>query len=225
MVRYLFDIPVQLDRAAVIQALRLDKRRESVPDADTLIHRVLPLIRAKAVLRECRVDERGDKGIALSGVSFSSRVLSRKVGPGERLFVYVITIGPDLERKAQSGESLLDQYYLECLGDMALLSARQRMKEGLEKEYGIRNLANLSPGSLEEWPVTEQTPLFLLMGEGPAKIGVRLSESMLMIPRKSLSGVYFSAEEGFSSCQLCPRADCIGRKAPYDESLKSRILD
>jgi len=47
---------------------------------------------------------------------------------------------------------------------------------------------------------------------------VRLTESLLMIPRKSASGIYFPTEVSFSSCQLCPRERCDNRKAGYDEA-------
>jgi hypothetical protein len=44
---------------------------------------------------------------------------------------------------------------------------------------------------------------------------VRLTESMLMIPRKSVSGIFFPSEEGFVACQLCERENCPSRKAPF----------
>ena len=50
-------------------------------------------------------------------------------------------------------------------------------------------------------------------------IGVTLSESFLMIPIKSVSGILFPKEIRFESCQLCPREKCAGRRAPYEESL------
>jgi len=48
---------------------------------------------------------------------------------------------------------------------------------------------------------------------------VRLNESLLMTPSKSLSGIYFPTEIPFYSCQLCPRKKCPSRKANYDERL------
>ena len=50
-------------------------------------------------------------------------------------------------------------------------------------------------------------------------IGVRLTDSFVMLPMKSVSGVYFPTEHTFASCQLCPRDDCPGRSAPYDPKL------
>jgi hypothetical protein len=38
-----------------------------------------------------------------------------------------------------------------------------------------------------------------------------------VLPRKSVSGIYFPTEVSFFSCQLCPRERCEGRKARYDK--------
>lgn len=39
-----------------------------------------------------------------------------------------------------------------------------------------------------DWPLTQQQPLFTLLGDPEASIGVQLTDSLLMIPNKSLSG-------------------------------------
>jgi len=41
-----------------------------------------------------------------------------------------------------------------------------------------------------------------------------------MIPKKSISGIYFPTEVLFYSCQLCPRKGCKERKAPCDRNLE-----
>ena len=83
-------------------------------------------------------------------------------------------------------------------------------------------LSRMNPGSLPDWPLSEQKPLFAVLGEGPAKIGVQLKDSFLMVPVKTVSGIFFPAEEKFESCQLCPREKCPGRRAPYDPELYDR---
>jgi len=45
---------------------------------------------------------------------------------------------------------------------------------------------------------------------------VILTESFLMMPRKSSSGIFFPTETPFFACQLCPREGCPARKAAYD---------
>ncbi len=74
-------------------------------------------------------------------------------------------------------------------------------------------------GAGDDWPITQQKELFSLFG-GREKveelIGVRLTDSFLMVPIKSVSGIFFPTEIRFESCQICPREQCIGRRAAYD---------
>jgi predicted transcriptional regulator len=77
----------------------------------------------------------------------------------------------------------------------------------------------MSPGSLADWPIQAQRPLFALFDGAEARIEVRLKDSLLMVPSKSVSGIRFPTEQTFASCQLCPRADCPSRQAPYDPEL------
>ena len=77
----------------------------------------------------------------------------------------------------------------------------------------------MGPGSLEEWPITQQRLLFDAMDGLDRQIGVKLTDSFLMVPVKSISGIRFPSKNRFESCQLCPRKNCIGRRAPYDQDL------
>ena len=99
---------------------------------------------------------------------------------------------------------------------IALEQAAAWLAGYLEARYGVGGLSNLSPGSLVDWPITEQPKLFSIFGDTERLIGVRLTDSMLMVPRKSISGILFPSEEGFVACQLCDRENCQGRKAPYN---------
>jgi len=47
-----------------------------------------------------------------------------------------------------------------------------------------------------------------------ALIGVRLTDSMLMIPTMSESGIVFPTETEFASCQVSHREACPRRRAP-----------
>jgi hypothetical protein len=80
----------------------------------------------------------------------------------------------------------------------------------------------MDPGSLEDWPITEQPKLFSIFGDTERLIGVRLTDRLLMVPRKSISGIFFPSEEGFSSCQLCEREKCPSRRTPFDPTLAAK---
>ena len=101
------------------------------------------------------------------------------------------------------------------MANIALEQAAGLLASRLETRYGLSPLSSMSPGSLEDWPITEQPKLFAIFGDTKTLIGVRLTDSMLMIPRKSISGILFPSEESFVACQLCDRPHCQGRKAPF----------
>ena len=64
--------------------------------------------------------------------------------------------------------------------------------------------------------------MFELLGDKAGEIGVRLTNSFLMIPNKSVSGMYFPTEWDYDNCRLCPRDACPSRQAPYDRNLYER---
>jgi hypothetical protein len=104
-------------------------------------------------------------------------------------------------------------------GNLAVVAARKYLEDHIKQRFGFNRLSSISPGSLNEWPIGEQKKLFSILGDVEGWIGVSLNESCLMVPRKSISGVFFPTKIPFLSCQLCPRERCPGRQAPYDKNL------
>ena len=86
-------------------------------------------------------------------------------------------------------------------------------------KYAINGLSSMSPGSLSDWPIEEQKPLFSILGDVETAIGVTLTENFLMVPTKSISGIYFPTDLPFYNCQLCSRKNCDSRKARFDKTL------
>jgi hypothetical protein len=214
------NISIKLSPEKVIKELRLNKGRYSSSDIQELIETAESLICPKACYEVVYISEKGKDEVKIDGVTFSSRVLRKNLDEVERIFPYIITIGKPLEDKASSFNDLLKQYYLETMGDMALGLIEKYLEKHLKKHYGLEKLSSMSPGSLEDWPITEQRPLFSLFRAEKDPIGVKLTEHMLMIPRKSISGIYFPTEVTFFSCQLCQRERCPARTAPYDENIR-----
>ncbi len=65
-------------------------------------------------------------------------------------------------------------------------------------------------------PIEQQRGLFALLGDVEQAIGVRLTESFLMIPNKTTSGILFPTEADFRSCEVCHRENCPARHAPFN---------
>jgi hypothetical protein len=119
----------------------------------------------------------------------------------------------------QAKDDLLEKYYAEEISQMALLAAGDTLLSHLQETYQLGKTSSMNPGSLEDWPITAQTSLFKLLGNPEQAIGVKLLDSMLMIPNQTVSGIYFVSDSDFSNCELCPRENCSHRQDPYDQNL------
>jgi hypothetical protein len=188
-------------------------------EARDLLDRSIPLIHARAAYGTAYVDHVGDDGVKIEGRWFKSRVLVKNLENVGRVFPFLLTIGAALDDRVASSADMLEKYYLDEIGNMALRRARERFEAHLRERFALEKIACMSPGSLNDWPLEEQRPLFDLLDEARKSLEMRLTASCLMLPRKSLSGIYFPSETTFFSCQLCPRDDCEGRKAAYSEKL------
>ena len=211
-------IPFTLDPVEIAVQLRFDPVRAGFDNLDELIGLAQGLIHPRAIYEVAFTGAKAEGTVEVAGVMFESSILRKNLDGANKVFPYIITVGPELERAASAQGDLLKQYYLEEMANMALESAAGWLGGQIEARYGVTGLANMSPGSLEDWPITEQTKLFSIFGDTEGAIGVRLTDSMLMLPRKSISGILFPSEEGFVACQLCERERCPGRKAAFDIS-------
>lgn len=216
----LADIPVSIDPVRVRRALRIRAGESGDAVVRDLLARARPLIRARALFRDAFIDRREDAEIEIEGLVFQSRVLRRNLDNKERVFPYLVTVGEEMEKAASKEDDLFRQYALEMIADLSLESAAAGLEADIRERFGIDKLSAMNPGSLEDWPIEQQKPLFRLLGDTEKRLGVRLSDSLLMIPRKSVSGFLFPVEESFSSCRLCPRPHCHGRRAGYDPALR-----
>jgi hypothetical protein len=209
-------IPVNLDLGEIKRRLHMEKRGDW-SHVQTLIDEARRLISAKAVYKVCYIQSKCEEAITIDGTSLRSRVLRKNLNNVERIFPYVVTIGKKIEEKARAGSDLLTKYYLDIIENVALTATRKYLKDQLRFRYALDGMSYMSPGSLKDWPIEEQSPLFSILGDVEASIGVKLNESFVMIPNKSLSGIYFPTEIPFYSCQLCPRETCPTRRSPYNK--------
>lgn len=177
-----------------------------------------PALQPKAAFRVSYVEKKEEDAVVIGGILFRSKVLARNLDGIGRVFPYVVTMGTDLDRVIERTEDLLERYLLDEIGNLGIREARRHLETHLRRKFALEKISFMAPGSLEDWPIQEQTGLFSLMGDVESAVGVRLTDSLLMVPRKSVSGIYFPSEVTFFSCQLCPRENCEGRKAKYDEA-------
>jgi hypothetical protein len=211
-------IPVTLDFDVLTKRFHLERTGE-FERFNKLFEDAKTLIDAKAVYKTSYIDEKLNDAVDIEGTRFKSKVLRKNLSEVGRVFAYVVTIGAKLDEMAEECDDLLEKHFLDSLGNSALVKARKYLQDELQSRFALDSLSYMSPGSLEDWPIEAQPSLFSLLGDVEATIGVKLNESLLMIPRKSVSGIFFSTNVSFQSCQLCPRENCQGRRAKYSEKL------
>ena len=216
------NVPIILE---VDDVMRLLRRQEAMrPTVEELLEQVRPIMRPKGVYKDSYIDDRGDDWVIVDGIEFTSRVLRINLDKTHRIFPYVVTCGRELDEVEIPADDLMKAFCMDMIKQAALAAARVYVLDHMSREFALGQTSRMGPGSLEDWPLTQQKPLFSLLGDVESMIGVRLTGDCLMLPVKSSSGVCFPTEVKFESCQLCPRERCPGRRAPYDPALKDRYL-
>ena len=209
---------LDVDRVLTFSGLHRGNRRiETI--IQELIDTVLPIARPKALYRVAYVEKRKGDSVYIDGVPFTSRVLRVNLEAVERVFPYAATCGAELDRIHFSAKDYVKQYYLDGIKELALRSATRHLTQHLQQTNALKQISRMNPGSLEDWPLSQQKALFALLGDVPARIGIALTKHCVMTPIKSVSGIYFPTQIRFESCQLCPRRLCRRRRAPYDPDL------
>ncbi len=172
--------------------------------------------RPKALVQEVLVEPIDNVRIRLGDELFESRCLCANLQGLERALAFVSSCGDELEEAAADGDSL-HAYWVDVVKELALEAVTAEAERRAAEWYGVEGVAMMNPGSadIDVWPIEAQRALFRLIGDTQAEIGVRLTESLLMIPNKSVSGVLFPSHQGWVSCEACTRQGCMSRRAPY----------
>jgi len=215
-------IPFEADERALSERLRIDVDSEQADELAMLLDQARAIARPKGLYRIAFITQKDDLGVEIDGIKFTSRVLRVNLDSVNRVFPYVATCGVELDEWSHALGDVLHAYWAEAIKLAAVAAAIKAVNEDMDGRYRPGHTSVMNPGSLLDWPLRQQRPLFSLLGDPQALIGVELTPSMLMVPNKSVSGIRFSTEADFASCQLCPRVDCPGRRAPYDSGLYDR---
>jgi hypothetical protein len=165
--------------------------------------------------------------ISIKGMDFNTGRIIRKMFQGAEAYAFFVATagsGPEaLSRSLISKGDYLEGYIADLVGSAIVESVAIQIHDQVKMEAGkngYRVTNRYSPGYCG-WEVGEQQKLFRLFPEGWC--GVTLSESSLMSPIKSVSGVIGTgATVSFRdyTCEICSMKDCIFRRTrtshPHD---------
>ncbi|MBO5273592.1 MAG: vitamin B12 dependent methionine synthase [Clostridia bacterium] len=161
------------------------------------------------------IDARDEKGVTIGGIYIKSELMSRNFFPVSRVFPYISTCGVELEEWSKSLDDPLLEYVADAIKQHYLRLAMSEFNKFIRERYGISGyMPAMNPGSIKEWPLTGQRELFSIFGYEliKEKIGVTLTDSCLMLPSKTVDGIYFESDHDYENCELCPIKDCPNRR-------------
>ncbi len=219
----LANIPLPLDAQAILRHLG---GKSSAVVADAIAHwreAAGSLLVPRAVYRPVAVADIADGAVMVAGGhAFTSAKLGVLFAGAERLVLTVGTIGAALEDEVSrlfAASEYVDALVLDAIGSVAVEEVCQYVRSRICRRYGdeegLQVGPSLSPG-YQYWDLRDQRVIFDLLPAG--EIGVSLTESCLMIPRKSESTatplgrrLRVTAGEDEPPCRFCDRQDCPAR--------------
>jgi hypothetical protein len=217
----LTQIAPALDTTALLARVHLAPDSEDGAAFTAWVDQARAVARPKALYTEAFVEDRGENTIRIGGITFTSRMLRRKLEDVERVFPYIATCGHELDGVVLPAGDVLVQFWWDVIKAEVLAAARAHLLAYLTDRFRLGQTARMSPGSgdAEVWPIEQQRLLFALLGGVTPFIGVILTESCLMIPNKTVSGLLFPTAHDFRTCQVCHRDSCPNRTAPFDAAV------
>jgi len=216
-------IPLEMPFDEVIDGLKLGKKGLSLRTmVEEILAQIIRLAKPKALFKASYVGGRDDNKIEIDGIEFKSGILVRNLENSERVFPYIVTAGRELEEIDTPKSDMMRVFLTDALKELVLEKALRFFESYLVEKYALGMMSHMNPGSLNDWPVSQQKLLFGLFGDVEDLIGVRLTQSYLMDPIKSVSGIHFPTEILFESCMLCTRGPCPKRRSPYNPEMAKR---
>jgi hypothetical protein len=221
----LTQIPFSLDRDALLKQAHLELESDEAEEFRVLMDLSLKVGKPKAAYTVSFIERKDRDTIQVGSVSFTSRTLSRNLASAERIFPLISTCGHEMDAASPTDGDALKEFWWDLIKTQMLFAANQHLTDHLHQRFRLGKTATMHPGSGDAsvWPIEQQRPLFALLGDVQKSIGVTLTDSFLMTPNKTISGILFPTEKDFRSCEVCHRDNCISRQAPFNKHLWEEI--
>lgn len=163
---------------------------------------------------------RSTQQITVQGITFHfGKIIGRMLRNSKSYAFFMVTAGPgpeQLVRTLMEKENYLEAYITDLVASALVEAVAGQVQEEVRKLANSRDMKitnRYSPGYCL-WELKEQHKLFSLFPEKCC--GISLSESSLMIPIKSASGIIgigTSVEYREYTCEICTMKNCLFRKS------------
>jgi hypothetical protein len=214
---------LRIDRSALGRVLGY-KGGETPEVVNTFIDGVLPGVPDRVAIQcgfrilPTRSVTISDDSFSCDGIRFSSgSIIAKQLTKSSTLALFLATIGPKLEewsKDLMAEGDMLRAFIVDAIASETVEQVAEWLESKIGEHAGGQGLKitnRYSPGYCG-WSVAEQHKLFALLPDGFC--GVSLTESALMIPIKSVSGIVGLGPEvkrGAYQCSICDLKDCFRR--------------
>jgi len=220
--RTITDIQLKLNIDAMKAKLRITEQ-DDVDLFNEMVKTVEEIASPKLVFKESYITERHDDAVSIDGRRFDCKLMKNNLVDVNRVFPFTVTCGRELYDWAKKINDIFVQYWADHIMEVVLRNAVAVLYDTIKIQYGVSKLSSMNPGSLEGWPIEQQIPLFELLDNKQAEIGVELTESYLMVPQKTVSGILFKSKSGYTNCKLCEMVNCPSRRSPFEPGLREKL--
>lgn len=220
------NVILKLETAEILRRQGFTGRGEVRPEIEQIIHELIRDVKNYDLLKPAityeifTAEEMDQKQFSIRAESYMFNRLLTTIIPGvEEIAVAVCTIGPDLEKQVTEyscRSEALRGILLDGIGSTAVDALTVETGRLIAEEvasHGYRISRPVNPG-MPCLPLTEQEWLLKLVHA--EDIGVSLTSSSVMVPRKSSSMVIGASREmpPWTPADICN--DCsLGTKCPY----------
>ena len=208
----------KINRQEMLRYAGLAKKHDFAPELIELAaEEALLLADARGAWQEYAYDENTGTILANGEYKLSGEKIKRHLTACERVIVLCVTVGEAIENAVTENFSR-GNYALSVLIDAAATAAVEQVADDVEavmkpgaKKRGFTLKTRFSPG-YGDWSLTAQRKILAL--SGGKGIGVTLTESLMLTPRKSvtavigLSRVADSCTSTAAGCAACGKTDC-----------------
>ena len=171
--------------------LHLEENEEMLERFNELMQEAMGIAKPKAVYVEATVEAIDEFDVTISGVHFHGSLLSNALKEGQRVFIYIATCGTEIEEWSQQFTEHIERYLTDQIKEEEMAAARDHLKAYIKEKYGLDKIYTMQPGSRPEWAISEQKPLFELIGNAEELIGATVTKSFLLMPVKTTSGLIY----------------------------------
>lgn len=160
-----------------------------------------------------------EDSISIDGIDFQTgRIIAKQMKNAEKVVIFACTAGPGIriayDRYMTEGDPL-KAFFADTLGTVAVEKAMDIIHESIKHSFKTLEFHctnRYSPGYCG-WSVGEQQKLWKFLPRNYC--GISLTESSLMLPIKSVSGIIGigkSSRKSPYSCSICELESCIYRR-------------